>query len=113
MLEKETPPLWIKQREEELKLLEKEIEGWGEATFKKQRVEIANYEKEIQFIEELQSKKERLYEVKSGEKQLIEMKEELEKKKNSLEKTIKEWEEKITRSQNLKAYIDLAYRKKW
>ena len=52
-MEKETPGLWIKQREEESELLKKEIEGW-EAVIKKQRVDIADYMEEIQFIEKLQ-----------------------------------------------------------
>ena len=112
MLEEETTQLWIKQREEELESLKKEIEGW-EAVIKKQRVDIANYTEEIQFIEELQNKEIGLYEAESGEKQLVEMKEELERKKSSLEKTEKEWGEKITRSKNLEVYIALAYRKKW
>ncbi len=85
MLEEETTQLWIKQREEELESLKKEIEGW-EAVIKKQRVDIANYTEEIQFIEELQNKEIGLYEAESGEKQLVEMKEELERKKSSLEK---------------------------
>ena len=111
-MEGETTQLWIKQREEELESLRKEIEGW-EAVIKKQRVDIANYTEEIQFIEELQNKEIGLYEPKSGEKQLVEMKEELERKKSSLEKIEKESGEKITRSKNLEVYIDLAYRKKW
>ncbi len=111
-MEGETTQLWIKQREEELESLRKEIEGW-EAVIKKQRVGIANYTEEIQFIEELQNKEIGLYEAESGEKQLVEMKEELEGKKNSLEKTEKEWGEKIARSKNLEVYIGLAYRKKW
>ena len=112
MLEKESPQLWIKQREEELELLKKEIEGW-KAVIKKQEVDIANYKEEIEFIKKLQNKEVGLYEAESGEKQLVKMKEELETKKNSLEKTVKEWEEKITKSKNLRTYIDLAYRKRW
>ena len=111
MMEKETPRLWIKQRENELELLEEEIEDKKES-IRNQRTDLSNYIEEIQFIEELQSKEHGLYEGKSGEKLLIKMKEELESKKNPLEKTIKEYEEKIAKSKNLEIYIVAAH-KKW
>jgi len=110
MMEKETTRLWIEKREGELKLLEEEIET-GMPAIKKLREEIANCIEEIEFIRGLQSREVGLYEAKSGEKQLIEMKKELEREKNSLEKALKEFEEKITRSKNLNTYIGLAHRK--
>jgi len=109
IMKKETPRLWIRKREEELELLKKEIET-GMPAIKKLRVEIANYIEEIEFIGGLQSREVGLYEAKSGEKQLIEMKKELARKTNSLKKALKEFEEKITRSKNLNTYIGLAHR---
>lgn len=108
-MEKETLGLWIKQREEELKLLKKEVEGL-KPFIEENKAKIANCEQEIQFIEKLQSKENGLYEPESGEKLLIEMKEELKSRKSHLEKNIKEWEEKIIRSENLDIYILSAVR---
>lgn len=108
-MEKETLGLWIKQREEELKLLEEEVEGL-KPFIEENKAKIASCEQEIEYIEGLQSKDIGLYESKSGEKLLIEMKEKLQGKKKHLKKNLKEWEEKITRSQNLGVYISCAVR---
>lgn len=108
-MEKEILGSWIKQREEELKLLKKEVEEL-KPRIEENKAKISNCKQEIQFIEELQSKEIGLYEPESGEKLLIEMKEELESKKSPLEKNLKKWEEKITKIQNLDVYISSAVR---
>ncbi|MBA7494686.1 hypothetical protein ES702_05263 [subsurface metagenome] len=108
-MEKEILGSWIKQREEELKLLKKEVEGL-KPFIEENKANISNCKQEIQFIEKLQSKEIGLDEPESGEKLLIEMKGELESKKSHFEKNLKEWEEKIIRMQNLEVYISSAVR---
>ena len=111
MENKTTPLLWIKEREEELKLLEKEVESL-EAKIKQVGVEIANCEDEIEFIKELQSKDIGLCHSGSGEKLLIEMRAKLEEKKTSLEKTREELSAKVIKRDNLKVYVGLAYKRR-
>lgn len=108
---KETPRLWIKEREKELKSLEEEVTAL-EGVMKRQiNGEIANCEEEIEFIEELQSRKVGLYRAETGEKELIEMKKKLENKKIGREKIKKELEAKVTQRDNLKVYVELARKK--
>jgi len=112
MENKTTPLLWIKEREEELKLLEKEVESL-ESKIKQVGVEIANCEDEIEFIKGLQSKDIGLhYSDESGEKLLKEMKEKLEEKKFSLKKTREELSAKVKKKDNLNVYVGLAHQRR-
>jgi len=110
MENKRTPLLWIKAREEELKVLTEEVKPL-EAEIKQVGVEIANCEDEIEFIKGLQSRDIGLYHPESGEKLLVEMRAKLEEKKASLKKTREELSAKVIKKDDLNAYVGLAHQR--